>query len=208
MSLPRLYMTVVPWTYERVVHPGFRFIPRSDTGLFCLHPEICMEIRLKRANKVDDLKDDLLPSRFSVWLGTISFLVGCLFVCLSVFLSVHLYVLLAVFPSVCLPALLPFYLSACHCVYLYFDRVSAGNKVLSVEFVTFKISLFIFFFRYFSSLKAAQNSRKVLNPLLNNAAASYEGLLLKFTRPGKYAYTCTRNNNFTNRGQKGTLIVN
>ena len=63
-------------------------------------------------------------------------------------------------------------------------------------------------FRYFSSLKAAQRSRKELNPLLNNAPASFEGLLMKFTRKGKYAYTCTRNNNFTNRSQKGTLIVN
>lgn len=35
---------------------------------------------------------------------------------------------------------------------------------------------------------------------------STSGLLLKFTK-GTYYYMCTRNNNFTNRSQKGRLIV-
>lgn len=41
---------------------------------------------------------------------------------------------------------------------------------------------------------------------LNNAPASYKGAVLKF-KPGTYHYMCTRNNNFTNRSQKGTIIV-
>ena len=31
--------------------------------------------------------------------------------------------------------------------------------------------------------------------------------LIKLTKPGNYSYMCTRNNNFSNRGQKGRLIV-
>ena len=36
--------------------------------------------------------------------------------------------------------------------------------------------------------------------------ASYRGLLLRFKK-GKYLYMCSRNNNFTNRSQKGRLTV-
>ena len=45
-----------------------------------------------------------------------------------------------------------------------------------------------------------------LNNLLNNAPASYAGAVVRFKK-GTYYYMCTRNNNFTNRSQKGTLIV-
>lgn len=41
---------------------------------------------------------------------------------------------------------------------------------------------------------------------LDNAPASYKGVVLKF-KPGTYHYMCTRNNNFTNRSQKGTITV-
>ncbi|KAK3607200.1 hypothetical protein CHS0354_008884 [Potamilus streckersoni] len=41
---------------------------------------------------------------------------------------------------------------------------------------------------------------------LNNAPASYEGAVLRF-RKGIYHYMCTRNNNFSNRSQKGTITV-
>ncbi len=41
---------------------------------------------------------------------------------------------------------------------------------------------------------------------LNNAPASYIGMLLELAR-GKYHYICSRNNNFTNRSQKGTIQV-
>ena len=42
--------------------------------------------------------------------------------------------------------------------------------------------------------------------LLNNAPASFNGGLLRF-RAGEYIYMNTRNNNFSNRSQKGALIV-
>eukprot|EP00043_Microstomoeca_roanoka_P013944 m.137221 g.137221 ORF g.137221 m.137221 type:complete len:750 (-) comp15888_c0_seq3:485-2734(-) len=45
-----------------------------------------------------------------------------------------------------------------------------------------------------------------LNPLLDNAPASYTGGIFRFAR-GTYNYMCTRNHNFTNRDQKGHLVV-
>lgn len=41
---------------------------------------------------------------------------------------------------------------------------------------------------------------------LNEAPPSYPGLLMHFKK-GKYNYMCTRNNNFSNRSQKGTITV-
>ena len=49
------------------------------------------------------------------------------------------------------------------------------------------------------------NDRKMQDQL-NNAPASFLGMVLKFT-PGHYHFLCSRNNNFSNRSQKGTLIV-
>ncbi|XP_066912366.1 protein DD3-3-like [Clytia hemisphaerica] len=46
-----------------------------------------------------------------------------------------------------------------------------------------------------------------LNNLLNNAPASFSGLLAKYTKKGTFYFLCTRNNNFTNRSQKGEIIV-
>lgn len=45
-----------------------------------------------------------------------------------------------------------------------------------------------------------------LQSQLNNAPASYEGMVLRF-RSGTYHFMCTRNNNFSNRSQKGTIVV-
>lgn len=45
-----------------------------------------------------------------------------------------------------------------------------------------------------------------LNRLLNNVKASFDGAILKF-KPGTYHYISSRNNNFTNRSQKGMLSV-
>lgn len=45
-----------------------------------------------------------------------------------------------------------------------------------------------------------------LNVLLNNAPASYPGGMFRFKK-GRYNYMCTRNHNFSNRDQKGHLIV-
>jgi hypothetical protein len=46
------------------------------------------------------------------------------------------------------------------------------------------------------------------DPLLNDAPASLiGGVVMKINSAGEYNYMCTRNNNFSNRSQKGVLIV-
>jgi len=50
------------------------------------------------------------------------------------------------------------------------------------------------------------NQRGPINNLLNNVSPSYGGILLKMAA-GEFHYICTRNNNFTNRSQKGSIIV-
>ncbi|WP_411023192.1 hypothetical protein, partial [Salmonella sp. s51228] len=42
---------------------------------------------------------------------------------------------------------------------------------------------------------------------LDDAGTYYDLPLYKVTRIGTYYYLCTRNNNFTNRSQKGVVIV-
>lgn len=49
-------------------------------------------------------------------------------------------------------------------------------------------------------------SKTTMNNQLNNAPASFEGVLLRITK-GVYYYMCTRNNNFTNRSQRGKITV-
>ncbi|XP_071806105.1 protein DD3-3-like [Asterias amurensis] len=56
------------------------------------------------------------------------------------------------------------------------------------------------------SLESKVASNKALNKYLNNAPASYGGALIQFPS-GEYFYICTRNNNFSNRSQKGRLVV-
>lgn len=58
---------------------------------------------------------------------------------------------------------------------------------------------------YYKSETEAKNKAK-MNELLNNAPASFEGAVLKFNA-GRYRYMSTRNNNFSNRSQKGSIIV-
>ena len=50
-------------------------------------------------------------------------------------------------------------------------------------------------------------TKATLQQLLNNASPLFEGAILRFTRHGTYYYICSRNNNFTNRSQKGQLTV-
>jgi hypothetical protein len=61
---------------------------------------------------------------------------------------------------------------------------------------------------YYNSMTLCKASpqKTSLNAELNNAPASYRGMLLRFA-PGEYYYMCTRNNNLTNRNQKGRLVV-
>ena len=61
---------------------------------------------------------------------------------------------------------------------------------------------------YYSGMALCKSSpaKTALNAQLNNAPASYRGMVLKF-KAGTYYYMCTRNNNFSNRSQKGRLFV-
>jgi hypothetical protein len=62
---------------------------------------------------------------------------------------------------------------------------------------------------YYNSVtfcQASPTSKSKLDALLNLSPASYPGVLLKFA-PGTYYYMCTRNNNFSNRNQKGRIHV-
>lgn len=42
---------------------------------------------------------------------------------------------------------------------------------------------------------------------LDDAGTYFDLGLRKVTMPGTYQYMCTRNNNFSNRSQKGKLVV-
>jgi hypothetical protein len=53
---------------------------------------------------------------------------------------------------------------------------------------------------------SVETKTPALNVLLNNAPASFEGAVLQI-QGGTYYYICSRNNNFTNRSQKGRLMV-
>lgn len=55
--------------------------------------------------------------------------------------------------------------------------------------------------------ESVQGKNPTLQQLLNNASPSFEGAILRFMREGTYHYICSRNNNFTNRSQKGQLTV-
>ena len=53
--------------------------------------------------------------------------------------------------------------------------------------------------------ESVQNKNAIQNQL-NNAPASYRGMVMKLKK-GTYFYMCSRNNNFTNRSQKGKIVV-
>jgi hypothetical protein len=58
---------------------------------------------------------------------------------------------------------------------------------------------------YFRTVGAATDN---LNVLLNNAPASFVGgVMMNVQTAGEYNYMCTRNNNFSNRSQKGVMII-
>ncbi|EDO37140.1 predicted protein [Nematostella vectensis] len=50
------------------------------------------------------------------------------------------------------------------------------------------------------------DTKGAMNNQLNNAPASYAGMVLQLGK-GDYYYACSRNNNFSNRSQKGRLYV-
>lgn len=46
-----------------------------------------------------------------------------------------------------------------------------------------------------------------MDSLLNNAPASFGGMILEFSNTGCFYYICSRNNNFSNRSQKGVICI-
>lgn len=63
---------------------------------------------------------------------------------------------------------------------------------------------------YYDCVSGCENSlekKTQMDNLLNNAPASFSGMVVKMTTSGNHSYTCTRNNAFTNRSQKGTIVV-
>lgn len=56
--------------------------------------------------------------------------------------------------------------------------------------------------------KASVATKTALDAQMNNGYASFiGGVFLKIEKPGTYYYICSRNNNFTNRSQKGVFVV-
>jgi len=61
---------------------------------------------------------------------------------------------------------------------------------------------------YYKDAAAAKEKKGGnMNALLDNAPASFEGVLLQFKKKASYAFMCSRNNNFSNRSQKAKIIV-
>lgn len=99
-----------------------------------------------------------------------------------------------------------------HTQYLFFNYLHE-----SLINGTTKLQLFVFFFisrcADATTCPEAENkaylvsTRGKISNTLDNAPASYEGAVLKFTKPGIYSYMCTRNNSFSNRSQKGSIVV-
>ena len=57
---------------------------------------------------------------------------------------------------------------------------------------------------YFKSYDEVDGS---MQNQLNNASPSFKGAIFRIKKKGEYHYMCTRNNNFSNRSQKGSFIV-
>lgn len=57
-------------------------------------------------------------------------------------------------------------------------------------------------------VKSYESIKPLLDSDLNTAPASLPGVLVRFKKTNKqYSYMCSRNNNFSNRSQKGTINV-
>ena len=55
--------------------------------------------------------------------------------------------------------------------------------------------------------ESVEAKKTKMDSLLNNAPASFGGIMLKFSNKGCFYYMCSRNNNFSNRSQKGVLCI-
>jgi hypothetical protein len=83
--------------------------------------------------------------------------------------------------------------------------VPAGHGTTSID-----LGLQIASAGYYGCYTGCSNAYKgktMLNNLLNNAPASFPGTVVKFKTAKNHIYGCTRNNNFSNRSQKGHIKV-
>lgn len=84
---------------------------------------------------------------------------------------------------------------------------ATANQVSKVDFAVFFASS-----GYYQCLTddvcgdESVETKQPMDQLLNNAPASFEGALVRLSK-GVYHYICSRNNNFTNRSQKGMIRV-
>ena len=57
------------------------------------------------------------------------------------------------------------------------------------------------FFKDYDSVDSTMDTK------LDNAPPTYKGVVFRIKNKGVYHYMCTRNNNFSNRSQKGSFVV-
>ena len=60
---------------------------------------------------------------------------------------------------------------------------------------------------YYETAEKIKQLGKNLDDELNNASPSFAGIVMKWSEQKTFYYMCTRNNNFTNRSQKGRLTI-
>ncbi|XP_060076266.1 protein DD3-3-like [Ylistrum balloti] len=90
--------------------------------------------------------------------------------------------------------------------WIYHGKTSVSSKDLAVSMASSGYYMCVKGSDCGGQSGESADTKTLMDKLLNNAPASYEGAVLKF-KSGTYHYMCTRNNNFTNRSQKGTIIV-
>lgn len=86
---------------------------------------------------------------------------------------------------------------------LYWFNVDGGSTSTEVALAFATAG----YYHCFTGCTESVDSKDELNNLLNNAPASFRGALVRFREPAVYHYICSRNNNFTNRSQKGTITI-
>lgn len=83
-------------------------------------------------------------------------------------------------------------------------------RLIFVQISTFSCQIKLASSGYYNDQADFEDSSNAdMDPLLNNAEPTLSsGVLIRFWQRGSWAYGCTRNNNFSNRSQKGVIIVN
>lgn len=82
-----------------------------------------------------------------------------------------------------------------------------GDNTLTKENLELILATNGYYECFDNSCTNSVETRTQLQNQLNNANASFRGVVLKFTSENIFHFLCTRNNNFTNRSQKGKITV-